>query len=184
MSRRHALRAAMLAGILLVVTLGTTSMSATAQESDAGAVRFSGEGTCVAAALAPDPDSIDSDDPTNVSHFVFESTSLLSGDFVGVDHTSGSFTLDLETGAVNGYIDDDTFHGVYEPDGSAGIMRREGPFQGNVNTELRFNQRIKGGTDDFEGARGHFTFVLVGLLPPVSSCPAGGGPYDGVWSRP
>lgn len=76
MSRRHPLCAATLGSILLVATLGTTSTSAAAQEGDAGAVRFSGEWSCVAVALTDV--TTDPDDPTRITAGEFESTSAPS----------------------------------------------------------------------------------------------------------
>lgn len=180
MISRHPMRVATLASVLLVATLSTTSPSAAAQESDADAVRFSGEWICVA--VAPTRVTTDPDDPTRVTGGEFESLSEISGDFVGVDHTVGTFTLDPDTSAITGYVVD-TFHGVYAPDGAAGIMRREGPFQGNLATnEFFYEQRITGGTGDFEASRGHQTAPGAGL--PGVPCMGSSGTYKGAWHRP
>lgn len=129
---------------------------------------------------------IDPNDPTGPLRVEAESASLLVGDFVGVDHTTVSGTFDPQTGEFNGYIWE-SFTGTYAPDGSAGLMRREGPFDGNMNTgEFQFNQRITGGDGDFEGSRGHMTVLTVAScrIVPGVPCVGSGGTYDGVWSRP
>lgn len=173
----------MLASILLVVTLGTPAISAAAANDEA-AVRFSGEWTLAGAVFTDVP--IDPEDPTGPWRVEAESASLLVGDFVGVDHSTTSGTFDPRTGEFNGYIWE-TFVGTYAPDGSAGIMRREGPFEGNTNTgEFQYNQRITGGDGDFEGSRGHMTVLAVPschFLPGVP-CVGSGGTYHGTWVRP
>lgn len=171
--------------MVVVATLGVTSTSAAAAGSDEAAVKFSGEWTLAGAAITDVP--IDPDDPTGPLRVEAESASLLFGDFVGVDHTTVSGTWNPQTGGFTGYIWE-TFVGTYAPDGSAGVMRREGPFEGNVNTgEFQFDQRITGGDGDFVGSRGHMTVLTAPAcrhVPGVPCVPTGsGGTYDGAWVR-
>lgn len=61
----------------------------------------------------------------------------------------------------------------------AGIMRREGPFQDNLATnEFFYEQRITGGTGDFEDSRGHQTAPGAGV--PGVPCVGSSGTYKGV----
>lgn len=122
--------------------------------------------------------TIGPNDPTGEWQVAFNNvSSLLYGDFVGIDHTRGTFTFDSLTGEVKGYIYD-TFYGVYAPNGSSGVMYREGPFEATLLGESRYEQRITGGTEDFEGSRGQLTIVGFG-----GACVGHCGTYDGVWSR-
>ncbi|MDP8930127.1 MAG: hypothetical protein M3O70_16550 [Actinomycetota bacterium] len=170
---------AMTVAILVAVFLHGVAAQpyAVAAQDEGTGVKFSGEWIMLAFAITNV--DIDPSDPESPWRFEAESTSLLYGDFVGIDHSTVTATYDPRTGDQQGWIKE-TFVGTYEPDGSTGTMTREGPYKANQETgEGRSLQEITGGDGDFEGARGHITIEAIGGRPCVFC-----GTYKGIWDRP